>query len=245
MKHKYKGSTTVALGVFLMSSLLAGTLGVRQFERFTTHEVLGINGQWPAGSIVQENMLKLIKVDNDVFGLKDPRLLIGKFLTNDKKSGELIDASDVERPERSWLSEQVPESKVLYTLKPKSGTIPHSQLRNGDSFDVLVTGRRGVRTVANDVRLVGVMKGKSIVGESNPLTRSASKKNMLTTASLVIAVEPEEVYPLASIGANEIVSIVLHGKHKEHDRESIVPDPTHRTIELLTGLKKRTISVGI
>lgn len=245
MKRKFKGSTTVALGVFLVSSLLAGTLSMRQFERLTTHEILAINGQWPAGSLVHENMLKLIRVDDDILGLKDPRLLIGKFLTSAKDNGEMITSSDVMRPAKSWLSEQVPESKVLYTLKPKSGTIPHSQLRNGDSFDVLVTGRRGVRTVASDVRLVGVMKGKKVVGELNPLSRSASKQNLHSAVSLVIAVEPDEVYPLASITANEVVSIVLHGKNVEHNRASIEPRATHRTIELLTGLKRRNIRVGI
>lgn len=245
MKRKFKGSTTVALGVFLVSSLLAGTLSVRQFERLTTHEILGINGQWPAGSLVNKDMLKLIRVDDDILGLKDPRLLIGKFLSNDKDNGEMITSSDVIRPVKSWLSEQVPESKVLYTLKPKSGTIPHSQLRNGDSFDVLVTGRHGVRTVASDVRLVGVMRGKKVVGELNPLAKSASKQNLHSAVSLVIAVEPDEVYPLASITANEVVSIVLHGKEGEHNRASIEPRPTHRTIELLTGLKRRNIRVGI
>ena len=63
----------------------------------------------------------------------------------------------------------------------------------------------------------------------------------------VVAVAPEYVYPLARINPQEKVSIVLHGETSEvsSQRAHIDPQPTHRQIEVVSGLKRKTISVAI
>jgi hypothetical protein len=253
MKKKLTGSTTAAISMFLISGVFASVLGARQFERYTTHEVLGLNGDWPAGVALEAAMLKKIRVDKDVSGIPDPRQVLGLKLGAPKKDGEVLRPAELKRAERSWLAQQVPEGKVLYTMAPQSGAIPYTQLRNGDSFDVIATGRNGVRTVARDVRLIGVSGGRSsgtdsrsdqggFLGLARPKASVRGKG-----VSLVVAVAPEYVYPLAHISPKESVSIVLHGEESQvtERRAEIDPLPTHRQIEVVSGLKRKIISVAI
>ncbi|WP_148862808.1 hypothetical protein [Marinobacter fonticola] len=253
MKRKLNGSTTAAISMFLISGVLASFLGARQFEKHTTHEVYGINGSWPAGTSVAPEMLKKVRVNREVSGIDDARLIVGKKLDRSKKSGEVIRPNELKRPVRSWLAQQVPEGKVLYTMKPHLGSIPHSQLRNGDSFDVIATNSQGaVRAVAKDVQLIGVLAdGKT---STQPGARGFLGLAMSTghtggsgKASLVVAVAPQYVYPLASIHHQESVSIVLHGAiaGSSGQRATIDPRPTQRHVEVMTGVQRRLIPVAI
>ena len=245
MNKKLTGSTTAAISMFLISGVFASVLGVRQVERVTTHEVLGIAGDWPAGVNIVPAMIQKIRVDKQISGVKDPTQLVGKRLVNGKKHGEIFRRNELAAPPRSWLAQQIPEGKVLYTMKPQAGAIPHSQLRNGDLFDVLATGPEGVRTLARDVRLIGVMGGQG--GRQSPggILASGSRTTGTPELSMVVAIAPEYVYPLASIRSADVVSIVLHGSgHSMTDsRIRIEPAPTHRNIEIVAGLSKRQVAV--
>ncbi|MBQ0812709.1 MAG: hypothetical protein KBT82_00740 [Marinobacter sp.] len=251
MKKKLTGSTTAAISMFLISGVFTSVLGARQFERYTTHEVLGINGDWPAGITLAPAMLRKIRVDKDVSGIPDPRQVVGLQLNTAKRDGELLRPVELKRAVKSWLAQQVPEGKVLYTMAPQPGAIPHTQLRNGDSFDVIATGRRGVRTVARDVRLIGVSGSLpeaapdaqgGFLGLAKPKTGTRK-----TEVSMVVAVAPEYIYPLAHISPQDNVSIVLHGENTKttQSRAHIDPRPTHRQIEVVSGLKRKTFSVAI
>lgn len=230
--------------MFLISGVFASVLGVRQVERVTTHEVLGIAGNWPAGVSIEPAMIQKVRVDKQVAGIKDPTNLVGKRLANDKKHGEIFRRNEVTAPPRSWLAQQIPEGKVLYTMRPQDGSIPHSQLRKGDLFDVLATGPNGVRTLARDVRLVGVMSGKPGRAAGGALSL-ASRQTGTPKISMVVAIAPEYVYPLASIRQSDVVSIVLHGSQNAttDSRIRIDPAPTHRNIEIVAGLHKRSVAV--
>lgn len=245
MNKKLTGSTTAAISMFLISGVFASVLGVRQVERVTTHEVLGIAGDWPAGASIEPAMIQKVRVDKQVAGVKDSAQLVGKRLASGKKHGEIFRRNDLTAPPRSWLAQQVPEGKVLYTMKPQDGAIPHSQLRNGDLFDVLATGPEGVRTLARDVRLVGVMGGQT--GRPAPSGNFAlgSRPASAPEVSMVVAIAPEYVYPLASIRSRDVVSIVLHGSSAAggDSRIRIDPAPTHRNIEIVAGLTKRQVAV--
>ncbi len=252
MKRKLTGSTTAAMAMFLVSGVLVSFLGVRQVERHTTQEVWGMNGNWPTGATVQREMLRKVRVDKDVYGVVDPRQLLGKRLARDKKDGEVIRPSELHKPVKSWLAQQVPENRVLYTFTPRKGSIPHSQLRNGDHFDVLVTGRTGVRTVARNARLIGVLADKASrataqKGLSALALPPLPRNNQSDSTHLVIAIAPGEVYPLASISPREKVTIVLHSADSGdgNDRVSIEPQPTHRNVELLSGFKRRSVTVKL
>lgn len=245
MNKKLTGSTTAAISMFLLSGVFASVLGVRQVERVTTHEVMGISGDWPAGVSIEPAMIQPVRVNKQVSGFKEPTHLVGKRLANDKKNGEVFRRDDLNAAPRSWLAQQIPEGMVLYTMKPQTGAIPHSQLRNGDLFDVLATGPGGVRTLARDVRLIGVMSGQnsSQAFANNPST--AARAQSVSEVSMVVAIAPEYVYPLASIRTSDMVSIVLHGSSDSDSgsRLHIDPKPTHRNIEIVAGLQKRQVAV--
>ena len=57
---------------------------------------------------------------------------------------------------------------------------------------------------------------------------------------LVLAVLPDDVYPLAGIGSKEEVTIVLHGEAELATGEllKIAPSATHRQIEIVSGLER-------
>lgn len=251
MKRKYSGSTTAAMAMFLVSGILVSVLGVRQVERHSTQEVWGINGNWPAGTLLRPELLRKVRVDKDRPGVEDPHLLIGKRLAAGKQDGEAIWPAELVSPAKSWLAQQIPDSKVLYTFTPRKGSIPHTQLRNGDRFDVLVTGRDGVRTVARDARLIGALAPRApsvsaATGLSSLALPPQIRDKPAEGTPLVIAITPEEVYPLASIGPREKVTIVLHSAGDAGpDRQRIEPQPTHRQVELLSGFKRRSVTVEL
>ncbi|MDC0662275.1 hypothetical protein [Marinobacter sp. SS21] len=251
MRRKLNGSTTAAIGMFLISGVLASVLGVRQYERVTTHEVLGIVGSWPAGTQIVPDMLTRVRIDAAEPGITDPRQVLGKQLSRNVEHGAIIRPAELSRPVRSWLAQQVPEGKVLYTLAPQSGSIPHSQLRNGDLFDVIATGPAGVRTVAQDVRLIGVLSARSSAasgaGGTGLMRAAAHHPQRESATSLVVALAPQFVYPLASLGPQDKVSIVLHGTsaRQADERPRIEPPPTQRLVEVVTGLERKLIPVKI
>nr|WP_067286590.1 hypothetical protein [Marinobacterium profundum] len=253
MKRKLTGSATAAVMVFVVSTALAGVLGVRQVERLSTQIAWVASSDLAAGQTIGRNMLEQRRVSDELEGIDNPRELIGKLLLTAKKDGERFQPSDLQAPPRSWLAQRVPVGRVLYTLSPRQGTIPHSQLRGGDVFDVLVSGPRGVRTVARDVRLMGTMANKSQAapqaeGAFAALSQPRSKsQDGGSGPSLVVAVSPDEVYPLASISPQEVVSLVLHGSKSVALGEhlSINPQPTHRSIEIVNGLKRKSVNVRL
>ncbi|MFT4919277.1 MAG: hypothetical protein ACI8RU_001896, partial [Zhongshania aliphaticivorans] len=68
-----------------------------------------------------------------------------------------------------------------------------------------------------------------------------------TGVSLVVAVYPDDVYPLASIGSNDKVSLVLHGSRDLADGQPlrVRAVPTHRSIEVVSGLSRSRVNIRL
>lgn len=250
MKVKLTGSTTAAMAVFVISTGLASILGVRQYERLTSHLAWVARDNLAPGLILDKSMLEQQRVDNNGDALPDLGQILGKQLRHAKQAGEPVMAADVQRQARTWLSQKVPDGRVLYTLTPRANAIPPSQLKGGDAFDVLVTGPAGVRTVAQNVRLMGVMKPRSGQGQAanGPLAALTQQgRNKPAGNVMVIAVMPEDVYPLASIHPAESVSLVLHSAASINAGEpvSVRPPASHRAIELVFGSSKQSVKVKL
>ncbi len=253
MKRKLTGSATAAVMVFVVSTALAGVLGVRQVERLSTQMAWVASGDLTPGQTISRDMLAQRRISNDLAGIDNPAEVLGKLLLSAKKDGDRFRPSDLQAAPKSWLSQQVPAGRVLYTLRPRLGTIPHAQLRGGDVFDVLASGPAGVRTVARDVRLVGSLSDKPQAMAQAPGAFAAlaqpvkPAKGAVTGPSLVVAVTPADVYPLASISDREVVSLVLHSAKSVAlgKRPSISPQPTHRKVEIVNGLKRKTVHIGL
>ncbi|WP_373084961.1 hypothetical protein, partial [Zhongshania sp.] len=223
--------------------------------RMTTEPGWVAGGDIAAGAVIMPNMLKEARVSDGANVMSDPRSLFGKRLKIAKKEGDTFKPGDVVAAQkRKTLAQAIPEGRVLYTLIPNAGGIPHTQLTGGDRLDVLVTGRGGVRTVARDVRLIGVMGGGAkaqgpgdggAVGmlKQKPKDKSGSGAGV----SLVVAVYPDDVYPLASIGSSDKVSLVLHGSRDLADGKPLTVRavPTHRSIEVVSGLSRSRVNVRL
>mgnify|MGYP003147677783 CR=1 FL=1 len=141
---------------------------------------------------------------------------------------------------------------MLYTLRQPQGGIPYSQLHRGDRLDVVVRGRSGVRTVARDIQLMGVLrsasaaqptKGKGVMNLLKPGSTASGAGS--GKVSLVMAVRPGDVYPLVSIGERESVALVLHSAHDVAKglTQIVGPIKTHRLVEVVSGLQRHSISI--
>ncbi len=254
MKRKLTGSATGSIVLFLASSMLASVLGIRQVDRMGMEDVWVASTNLKVGDIITPKFLEQRKMKPDGAVLAEPRSLIGKQLRTEKSAGEPFSSSDVVARTKPTLAQAVPEGRVLYTLTPDPSSIPFSQLRGGDRLDVLATGPAGVRTIARDVRLVGVMRpGRS--GSRNdgqgvmsllPQKQPAASKGRKVT-SLVVAVFPDHVYPLASVRGSERVTLVLHGARDLARGEplAVKPTPTHREVEMVQGLVRKVVKIRI
>ncbi len=258
MKRKTKGSVTASVVLFVASGVFASVLGLRQYDRATTTLGWVSSSALEAGQIVTRQVLTQARVKIEQAGIGNPQHLLGKRLTVDKRPGDTFLPGDVKTPEapppRS-LAQHVPEGRVLYTLSLTTGsTIPLSQLNNGDRLDVLVSGRRGVRTAATDVRLIGVIRKRA---ESKPAAGDQKITSLLpqkskravsgsTGDALVLAVSPEHVYPLANIGGTDKVSLVLHSAHDVASGKAVSVTPTNRQrpVEVVVGLSRTTVYVS-
>lgn len=250
MKRKLSGSATTSMVLFFASSLLASVLGLRQVERFSSEPGWVASRDISAGQFITPAFLEKARIKDSAHLITEPEKLIGKQLRINKKSGEPFSLDDLSTPKTPTLAQVVPAGRVLYTLKPDPHGIPVEQLRGGDRLDVLVRNRGGVHKVASDVRLIGVMRpGRSTQNGGNvmsliPQNSAASSGRAI---SLVIAVQPHEVYPLASISGGDQVSLVLHGTEDlaQGGPLAIQPKATHREVEMVQGLSRSKIQLRL
>lgn len=258
MKRQTKGSATASLVLFASSSLMAGFLGLRQYDRATTTESWVTRSPVYAGQVMTRDALTRGRVKREESGLTDPREMIGKRLSVAKPAGAPLYSNDFAVPVKApskTLAQHVPEGRVVFPLPlGDHSTIPLNQLHAGDRLDVLVRGRHGVRTAATDVRLIGVMRprtGRAAAGHSDKAipnllaqsSRSAASSTQGTT--LVLAVDPGHVYPLAHIDDRDTISLVLHSAHDvaAGASVSVTPPSSERAVELVSGLNRSTVYV--
>ncbi|TKD61603.1 hypothetical protein FBG13_12970 [Cobetia marina] len=129
-----------------------------------------------------------------------------------------------------------------------SHSFPVSQIKPSDTFDVIGSLNGRVRVIAQQVRLMGTMNNpQPSPVESGPLSSLSPQvigKSSSQTSGLVIAALPEDIFRLASLGAQERVSLVLHGKEVKH-RLPIAPAVQTRQIEIFQGLQRRSVDITL
>lgn len=252
MKSKFTGSTTVAVMLFVTSGMLASMLGIRQMEKLSQVTAVVVSSDIISGQVITADMLSTRKVhENATTGsIQNPRNLIGKRVSVDKKAGEAIFPKEVKKVKAVSISQSVPEGRVLFTLKQPQGGIPFSQLHQGDRLDILARGKGAVRVVARDVQLIGIIKSSNSSDQQKGMMDllkpgATNVKSGLSGVSLVMAVRPGDVYPLASLGGQELVSLVLHSAHDvaKGKQQLISMVKTHREIEVVSGVTRNTVKV--
>ena len=237
------GRASALVAIFIIATLLVLVLATRQVYRLSTSPVWLASNDLEIGHIISPQSLVRGR-SGEEGGVENPRALLGKQLEVAKKKGELIRAFDLTTAPKSWLAAKVPEGRVLYTLTPKQTTIPHSQIRFGDRLDIVVKGSQGVRTVATNTLLMGaVTSGNGNGGRAAPgglmasLAPPSDDSKGHGGTPLVFAVLPTDVYSLAGIGSNEVVTLVLHGEAEAATGERL-NIASHRQVEVVSGLER-------
>jgi len=74
---------------------------------------------------------------------------------------------------------------------------------------------------------------------------SAKKGKTRGGTPLILAVAPEDVYPLAGIGSGEVVSLVLHGEAEIRKGEllQVRPEAHSRRVQVYRGSEQENITV--
>lgn len=251
MKSTFTGGATGAMLLFTVSGMLASALGVRQYDKLSTDMAWTISADMSAGQVITPEFLKQQRIDQDAIDgtIQNPRQLMGKTLQVNKSGGSAVFARDLKQPEKKSLSHAIPPGRVLYTLEHLQKGLPYGQLGDGDRFDVIVKSRNGVRTVARDVQLIGINHPAAVKAEANGLKNMLMPKNKHAQSqagiSLVVAVRPSDVYPLASISASDRVSMIFHSAYDlaQGTQQNIDPKQRFRQVEMVAGVQRSSVRV--
>lgn len=252
MKTKLRGSASIATALFIVSGIATSALGYRQYERVNTEPAWALSQFLSKGSIITQSDLHPVRLDKLQVenSIQNPNKLLGKQLSKDKKPGELVHHSDLVRPKSQSLSNAIPAGRVLYTLNYPRIATPISKLNAGDRFDIITRGQGRIRTVARDVQLIGSVQPNMAdnQAESNMVELLQGKLKDTTSSSstaLVMAVRPVDVYPLASIGSSDKVSLILHSAQDIANglRQDVDPQQRFREVEIVSGLDRKKVRV--
>jgi len=252
MKGKLTGSATGAMLLFTASGMLASVLGIRQFDKMATEPAWIVSSHLQSGQVITPNSLKRVRIDEeDIPGtIQNPRQLMGKTLKVNKEAGSTIYPSDLKAKEKRSLSQAIPPGRVLYTLEHVQKGMPYGQLSDGDRFDVVVRSRNGVRTVARDVQLIGInypaAKKEEDSNLKDMLLPNTKQGTNQPGVSLVVAVRPSDVYPLASIRASDAIAMIFHSAHDvaQGTQRSIDPEQRFRHVEMVAGINRSNVRVN-
>ncbi|MEO9508519.1 MAG: hypothetical protein ABJG28_04985, partial [Nonlabens ulvanivorans] len=174
---------------------------------------------------------------------------MGKTLQVNKAAGSTVQAIDLKTIKKKSLSYAIPSGRVLYTLEHVQKGLPYGQLSDGDRFDVVVKSRGGVRTVARDVQLIGINRPGASKPEESGLKNMLMPKDKQAQAqgdvSLVVAIRPADVYPLASISASDSVMMVFHSAYDmaEGKQHNIDPEQRYSQVEMVAGIQRSSVRV--
>jgi hypothetical protein len=251
MKGKLTGSATGAMLLFAVSGMLASVLGVRQYDKLSTATAWTISADMSAGQTITPELLKEQRIDQTAISgtIQNPRQLMGKTLQVNKTAGSAVFSRDLKQAEKKSLSHAIPPGRVLYTLTHIQKGLPYGQLGDGDRFDVVVKGRGGVRTVARDVQLIGINHPTAAQNADKGIKNMLMPKNKKTQSqpgvSLVVAIRPSDVYPLANISASDSVAMIFHSAHDmaQGTQHNIDPKQRFRQVEMVAGVQRSSVRV--
>jgi Flp pilus assembly protein CpaB len=190
-----------------------GVLAYRQIIRFTQTRVpVWVSaGALRAGHVVGRADLRQMEMTTVPARTLASRTDIeGRKLLANKLSGEPFVASDLApRPTPTPLAETIPPGRLLATVAINAMDMPAAQLAAGDRVDIVLATPEGVHMVVKDAHVMGTLtrpqarpagdSGEILgVDISIPTAGSAAPAGM----SLVLAVYPLDVYPLAAAEAS-------------------------------------------
>jgi Flp pilus assembly protein CpaB len=246
--------------LILVVVFLVGALGYRQYTRHAG----GVSVVVSVNSLAQNETISLsdletIEVPRDRLprgAFQTPGQVVGRTPSRAVEPRTILTGADF-APSVPDLAQLIPEGRVLYSLNVPNKTLPPSGLTGGDSLDVLVSGisgagkHRTANVLVRDARLVAYTRNhpparqeeapkKTLLGVKVDPPSQAKPKD--SGAVLMLAVEPEDVIPLAEVdGSGLHLSIVLHGERGYREKRASVAG--RNRVEVIQGRQASLVVV--
>jgi Flp pilus assembly protein CpaB len=243
------------IGLLAVAIILVAVLGFRQIQRLVTpqREVWVASSSLPAGTLLGPQNLRKVKVAASSLPkgvVADARALAGREIARPKAEGEPFQAGDFAAAQEQLpaASEQVPEGRVLTTVRIPKAYVPYKNLKNGDRIDLIAVARgRGsdgfARVVARDAYLVGfiqTVEARQPQAQNSlaQLVASSSQRPKTdSTIGLILALHPEDAVPLTqSQGHRDALQVVLHGQTEVASGQLLeLPEREAAGVEYIAG----------
>ncbi len=243
----------------IVAAVLVAVLGFRQVHRATATPIWVAGAALAAGTRISSQDLKLVhqrKSSLPAGALVDRGDIEAQVIYRPKPGDRPFFAEDFIRPQRPApipLATLVPEGRVLTTVKVTQASVPYPQLRMGDRLElVAVGGASGARVVASNAFLIGSLAP----GRQAPAAKSTNRlgvdlsppkqqKRGSGGLSLILALRPEDVLPVAETQGSEVsITVVLHGHHEVKKGELLDIDSAGpNVVELLVGARREEVSL--
>jgi len=216
-----RGLTVARAALVVAAVLLVGVLGYRQINRLTGEKVPVwiATGNLPKGAVVRAANLTLTRVSRPDGALVRRTDIEGRTLLFDKTSGSPFFPGDLEEPPPPpGVAQSIPAGRLLATVKVQSMDLPSLELKAGDRLDILQATTEGVRIVAHDAYMMGLMaapaptraESGTVLGVD--LSVPTARPTAPGGPALVLAVLPEDVFGLTAAEASgPKLKLVLHG----------------------------------
>lgn len=222
-----------------MAVVVAALLAYRQYDRFTNPRVpVWVSASsLSKGQQVADTSLVQVQLPRPKGALVQRTDIAGRTLVTSKPAGQPFYPADfAPTATDSSLSNDVPQGRVLATIRISAFDLPAAQLGNGDRIDIFQSSGSSAVPVARDAQIMG---------------------RMGTPASaLVLAVRPEDVVSLTRAqGTRGALKMVLYaaadvraGRQPntlpvEATKDSAEADAPTFPVEVIHGTKTETVHV--
>jgi Flp pilus assembly protein CpaB len=256
---------TIVRGLLLAAAVVVvAVLGYRQVQRLTVKRVpVWVSvGRLAKGRPLTMADLKATEMPPPSGAIVNRADIEGRTLLVDKAAGQPFYLSDLApRPAKPPLATTIPDGRLLATVRIESMDLPATELMAGDRLDLLLAQPDGVRVVAHDVYVLGLLNTRPPAAASADSGRilgvdiSVPGANAAPAAgsALVLGIYPEDAFSLAAGEATgKKMKIVLHSAAEVKSGEvlDLRPEPPppapHESpsVEVLRGAKSERIHVN-
>jgi Flp pilus assembly protein CpaB len=253
----------LTIGLLAVAIILVAVLGFRQVQRYVSpsKEVWVASGSLPAGTTLGPDNFRKIKMPVSALPkgtIADARALAGRELSQPKDEGEPFVREDFAAAAQTYPSaaEQVPEGRVLTTVRIAKAYVPYKNLKNGDRVDLVAVGRAKkpdgfARVVVRDAYLVGLIQSIETAqpqrqsGLAALVASSSQRPATDPTVGLILALHPEDAVPLAqSQGQRDTLQVVLHGQTEVASGQLLeLPEREASGVEYIAGSTTTRLTV--
>jgi Flp pilus assembly protein CpaB len=253
------------IGLLVLAILLVGFLLYRQVTRSygPVQTVWVAAADLDAGDVLTAEGMKEKRMRERSLpagAIQNPAQAQGRRLRVNKAKGKPFVGTDFSSPRVSAdpLTDMVPEGRILMTVRVGPKTAPITNLRRGDRLDILAAGKGksgGGRMLTSDAFMMGYIGPKDPSQEQKKtvmgfdLTPPTMGPKSSSPSALLVAVHPDDVFPVAQAQAmGTVLSVLIHAaaEHAEGGQRTEIPIPPSSkptAVELIAGSKRQQVVV--